>query len=125
MIPSEMKDDINNFLKNNAIWIAIAFAVLILVVTLIIIFINKAKKNKIKEPVISQNSEAWLTALGGKENILEATAIGSRVNLKLQNKELVNKDSLKELGVKNIMEMSDKIILVVENQAENILKQIQ
>ncbi len=72
-----------------------------------------------------EDTSAWLKALGGKENIIEASAAGSRLTLKLNNPDLLDKEEVKNLGVTNIMQMSDKIILVVENGAEAILKQIQ
>ena len=70
------------------------------------------------------DNSLWIDNLGGRENIASATQVGSRINLVLKDKELINKDNLKELGVKSVLVMSNKVTLVVENNAENIAKAI-
>ena len=70
------------------------------------------------------DNSLWIDNLGGRENIASVTQVGSRINLVLKDKELINKDNLKELGVKSVLVMSNKVTLVVENNAENIAKAI-
>lgn len=115
-------------LNIDIVWFIIISVVIAIIVILLAIFmlVNKKKTQKAKmiSKVVDSPSE-WLTALGGKENIKEVSALGSRLTIKLNDQSLVNKEAIKALGVENIIEMSDKIILVVENQAEEILKQIQ
>ena len=112
----ELKDDFNGFLKNNAIWIALALVGVILVtIALILIFANKNKKPA--KPEIAEQSK-WLEALGGKENIVSSEALGSRLVLVLKDKGLMNKEALKQLGVTNFIEMSEKITLLLEDKAE-------
>ena len=53
------------------------------------------------------------------------TAIGSRLSLKLENNELINKDKLKELGVSSVLVMSNKVTLVIEGQAEKVAEIIK
>ena len=89
-----------------------------LIVFLIIFFSKKNKKTKVDNSV-------WLLALGGQENVNEITAIGSRINLSLKDKEAIDRDKLKELGVKSILVMSNKVTLVVESQAEMIANSIR
>ena len=62
--------------------------------------------------------------MGGRANIVEASAVGSRLSVKLVDKSLLDKERIKELGINNILEMSGKIILVVENNAEHILEEL-
>ena len=51
MIYSQLKDDFNAFLKNYALWIAIAIVAVIVIVTVLLILLNKKKKNpKNKKP---------------------------------------------------------------------------
>ena len=81
MIYSEIKDDFNFFLRNYGIWIAVAVAAVIGITIFLIIFLNKRKKaNKVTD---NTSSDDWLIALGGKENISESSANGSRLTVKL------------------------------------------
>ena len=124
MIPSQMKDDINAFLRDNAIWIAIAVTVLIALVIVLIVLLNRKNKVKKDVEVPKEENNDWLNALGGHENILEAQGVGSRLTLKLQDNSLLDENKLKALGATSIIKMSDRTILVVEDRAENILKAI-
>ena len=115
IILDQLKDDFNAFLKGNALWIALGLVgIIVIVVVLILIFGIKKKEEK---PVIAQKSE-WVDALGGSENIISSEAYGSRLAVKLQDKSLMNKEKLKELGVTSFIEMSDKITLLLEDKAE-------
>ena len=76
-----------------------------------------------KNTVVDDSS--WLLALGGKENITFVDAIGSRINLSLKDKEKIDREKLKELGVSSVLTMSNKITLVVENRAQEITEQIK
>ena len=124
MIYSELKDDFNSFLKNYGIWLAVG-VIAIVVATIIIIFVIKNRKKGPTKIEDNTASSDWLEALGGKDNILEVTANGSRLTTKLQDQNLVDKEKLKTLGVTNIVTMSDKLILVVEDKAELIKEKLQ
>lgn len=121
----DLKNNISEFLKNYAIYIAIGVAVLIAVAIVLIIVLSKNKKGKklSKQDVIIDTNE-WLLALGGRDNILEKNATGSRLVVKLNDPSKLNEEKLKELGVSNILKMSNKITLVFEDQAEKILSQL-
>ena len=123
MIYSELKDDINAFLSKNAIWLAIVIVAIIVIVALLIILLNKNKSKK-DDSKISKDESKWQTAIGGKDNINEITAVGSRLTLNLKNNDLINKEALKELGVSNILTMSEKIILVVEDSADKVKERL-
>ncbi len=90
---------------------------LIAFIVVLIIFLKKKK-------VVKVDNSLWIDNLGGRENIASVTQVGSRINLVLKDKELINKDNLKELGVKSVLVMSNKVTLVVENNAENIAEAI-
>lgn len=124
MIYSEIKDDANAFLKNNALWIALAIVAVIIIVAVLLILLNRNKKNK-KAKIDDAPNDEWVLALGGKENILEVSATGSRLTVKLQDINNCDKDKLKALGVSNIVTMSDKLVLVVEDKAEIIKGKLQ
>ena len=125
MIPlfvlDELKDDFNAFLKSNALWIALSLVgVIVIVVVLILIF--GIKKKEPVEP-IAEKSE-WVEALGGPDNIVSTEAVGSRLVVNLKDKSLLNKETLKKLGVTNIIEMSNKITLLLEDKAELVKKEL-
>ena len=62
--------------------------------------------------------------MGGSDNIIESYAVGSRLNVKLKDNTLLDKEKIKALGIENIIEMSGKVVLVVENNAEHILNEL-
>ena len=115
IILDQLKDDANAFLKNYGWIIAVALVVVIAVVVVIIL----VKGRKVKKPVpqIAEKSK-WVEALGGAENIVSSEAYGSRLAVSLVDKSLMNKEALKELGVTNFIEMSNKITLLLEDKAE-------
>lgn len=118
MIYSEIKDDFNAFLRTYGIWIAVGVAFVIALTILLIFFFHKKKSAKKVED--NTSGDDWHIALGGKENIVEANANGSRLTIKVVDQNKVDKEKLKLLGVSNIVTMSDKIILVLEDKAEII-----
>ncbi len=122
MIYSEIKDDANAFFKNNALWIALAIVAVIVIVLVIILLVNRNRK-KDNKAIDNTANDDWLEALGGKENILEVSATGSRLTVKLQDINNHDKEKLKQLGVSNIVTMSDKLVL--EDKAELIKGKLQ
>lgn len=102
MIPLE---EINSFLREHGWIFAVAIAALLIVAMLIIILTNKRSK---KEQI-----SVIYDYLGGKDNVIEENLKGSRLTLKLGNQSLVDKEGLKELGILNIVEMHEKITLVL------------
>ena len=86
-------------------------------VVLIIVF-GKRKKPTIVDEI------AWITALGGKDNIASVSAIGSRINLSLKDKEKIDRTKLSNLGVNSVLVMSNKVTLVIANNAVDIAETI-
>ena len=116
LVYDELKTDVNNFLKNNALWIALALVGVIIITIVLILLLSKRGKKK-EQPQIAEKS-LWIDALGGEENIISSEAYGSRLVVVLKDKTLMNREGLKVLGVTNFMEMSDKITLLLEDKAE-------
>ena len=118
-----MKLDLPLLVENTEFpWYLIALFVvtgvlMIATVVVIIIFLKKKK-------VVKVDNSLWIDNLGGKENIESVNQVGSRINHVLKDKEAINKDNLKELGVKSVLVMSNKVTLVIENNAEDIAKAI-
>ena len=92
--------------------------VLVAILVFLIIFFGKRKKN----PIVDES--AWLTALGGKDNINNVSAIGSRINLSLKDKEKIDREKLTNLGVNSVLVMSNKVTLVIANSAVDIAETI-
>ena len=107
---------------NPVVIIAIAVVAALLVVGCAVLLILRSKSNKTSKAKVSDSE--WIDALGGQNNILEASAIGSRLSVKLNDKEIINRDKLKELGVSSILVMSNKVTLVIEKQAEKVARAI-
>ena len=103
------------------ITLIIVGAVLLLIAIVLVLYFLVFKKKGKK----LANGNIWLTALGSKENIKEVNAIGSRLSLKLENNELIDKEKLKELGVSSVLVMSNKVTLVIEGQAEKVAEIIK
>ena len=100
--------------------IALFVATGILMIATVVVLIIFLKKKK----VVKVDNSLWIENLGGKDNIESVNQVGSRINLVLKDKEAINKDNLKELGVKSVLVMSNKVTLVIENNAEDIAKAI-
>lgn len=115
ILGNTFKDDLNLFLKNNALWICLVL-VAIIIATIVIIFVVKNRKKNDK----TFKGNEWIDALGGKENIVDVTAMGSRLNVTLKNQDLIQREVLTSLGVSNIMIMSSKVTLIIEDKAEKI-----
>lgn len=99
--------------------IVINSLMLLLVIIMVIRFhIQKSPKAKV------DNNE-WFMALGGKENIKEINAVGSRLSLNLNDKEAIDREKLKTLGVSSVVSMSNKVTLVIEGKAEKIAETLK
>ena len=112
---------LTNGINITAIIIIVVCAVAVVAfVIFLIIFLSKKKKGaRLKD------GNAWLLALGGKENIKEIMAVGSRLSINLLNKEIIDRERLKELGVSSVLVMSNKVTLVIEDKAEQVAAAIQ
>lgn len=99
--------------------IIIGGVLLISTVTVLLV----AKLRKRKGPSI--NSSNWIIALGDKENIKEVSATGSRLSLVLVDKDKIDREQLKQLGVSSVLVMSNKVTLVIEDKAEQVASSIQ
>lgn len=105
---------INDFLFENALYLAIAMAGLILV--MILVFILLGRKKKILEPI---GYDPLLLGLGGNDNIVSVSGRGSRLSVKLKDYQVVQQDVLKANGVESLIQMSQKLTLLIA-EAEQI-----
>lgn len=127
MFLSDFQTDVTAFLRQYALWICLGLILIILLVLLFVFlvpYLKKKKSEKANSPLNVEPNE-WVNALGGKENIIELSAMGSRLSVSVNNASLLDENKLKELGVTSIMSMSNKVTLVVEDQAEKIKEKLE
>lgn len=105
---------------NIIIWLIVLDALLLLVVVIMVIRFHVTKSPKVKV-----NNDEWFMALGGKENVKEINAVGSRLSLNLADKEIIDREKLKTLGVSSVVTMSNKVTLVIEGKAEKIAETLK
>lgn len=114
-------NDFNSFLLNYGIWLALGVAVAVIIVFIIMFLLgNKKKKGKVAAKTFETNEV--FEALGGKENVLTHSKNGSRISLTLSDYDKVNEKMLNALGVDSIIKMSNKITLVVKDDADSFYK---
>lgn len=122
---------VNDFLAQNAWWLALIVAAIIVFVIVLIFVLRKKNKGEVKEPkekkkIDYRNKEAvkstYFDALGGEDNILERKVEGSRIVLKLNDYSKIDKEKIKEAGVDGFIQMSNKLYLVVKNDAGKVYR---
>ena len=108
----------------NSILIAalIALGVIILGV-LIFLLIKIFSKKRVKSLPIASKSE-YFEALGGEDNYIDSSREGSRIIVHLKDYSKINKEKIKEAGVTGFIEKSDKLTLVVKDNAEEVYEKI-
>ena len=101
--------------------VLIIVGALLLVSAVVVLLVAKLRKKKTN----SFSGNDWLIALGDKDNIKEVMATGSRLSVVLFDKEKIDREKLKELGVSSVLVMSNKVTLVIEDKAELVATSIQ
>ena len=115
--------DFNQFLKDNALWLCLGIVgiiVLVLAITVIIALVRRKKKLKDGPKKRIINVSAYISALGGEDNIVSHELMRSRIVLVLKNYDIVDKEKLKEAGVDGFIMMSDKLTLVIQGDAAKV-----
>lgn len=107
-------------LKTIEMVLYIVLPIVIVLLGIILFFVIKAiRKNKFLEERKKSNNELIL-ALGGRENILNVQARGSRLTLVLKDYEIIDEAKLKMHGVSSIIKMSEKITLVIGQESKEL-----
>lgn len=111
-----------DFLLRNMWWIVALCTILLLVLLLWLDrrVLSKEKKKEVSE----QQASLYLDALGGEENVIERALEGSRIILKLKDYGAVNRDKLREAGVTGFIQMSDRLTLVIKDNAMEVYDKI-
>jgi phosphotransferase system IIB component len=92
---------------------------------MIFLFIYFGKRTKVKEAQSDKEKyDRYIENFGGRENIISATAVGSRLSLVLKDYDIVNLEELNKLGITSSIKMSNKITFVIGSLASDIAKYI-
>lgn len=97
----------------------------ILLILFLFIFLVSYIKKRRSNKTIRHYYKDIIDAVGGKENILEVSANGSRLSFVLKNPNLLKKDSLEAIHIQGIVRSSKKTILVIGEFAVQYAKDIQ
>ena len=117
------KQEINDFLSQNALYIVLGFIGLIIIAVVLLLIFNR-KKNK--NPKFIKNVEDnFYTYLGGVDNVLEAKLNGSRFVIVLKDNTKFDKEKIKTLGVNNIISLKEKITLVLNEDGKNYFEKFK
>lgn len=112
---NEFKTDINRFLIDNSLYIALGIAGLILIVLLIIFILLIVNHKKVNKTINKfSNYDEIINCLGGIENIKEFSFRGSRFTVILINQSLLKTEDIKKYGISSVITMSNKNILVMD-----------
>lgn len=93
----------------------------ILFIIFVIILLAILKLNR-KDSKLDMNK--LITYLGGKENIIDSEVNLSRFIVTLKNIEKVNKDAIVDLGAKGIVEMDNKLKIILGPNSKQLKRYI-
>jgi phosphotransferase system IIB component len=114
------------YLMNANLLTSLWWIVLLVVsaITLAAIAFSFFYRKKISDESGKTAKEAFLDALGGRDNILSASLNGSRIVLKLASTASVDREALKKSGITGFVLLSDKLTLVSKDHAAEIYEEI-
>jgi len=123
MVYSDLQVDFSNFLRTYALWICLGIILIILITLFFLLVLPRIKQKNKKNSSITDAAD-WINSLGGDNNIISVSSSRSRLTLEVKDSSLVDQTKLKLLGVSSIIIMSQKIILVIDNGADEIKEKI-
>ena len=94
----------------------------IIIAIIILIILAVAMKLNHKDFAIKENK--LIGYLGGKDNIINAECNMSRFKVILQDISLVNKDAIKSLGAKGIVEIDNQLKIIFDKNSKQLKKYI-
>jgi len=113
-------NELNTFLRDNALYLALGMELIIVIIIAILLISNYKKKHA--SDVLNELFISLLEALGGEHNVVRMEAKGSRLTIVLQDYQLLNQEALKALGIANFVLMTNKITLIIGQEAAVIAK---
>lgn len=89
----------------------------LIIISIIVIRINK------KDFAIKINK--LINYLGGKDNILEVKNNMSRLNVRVKDTSVVDKDAIQKLGARGIVEIDNELKIILGPESKKLKKYIQ
>src|SRR5574344_138617 len=93
----------------------------ILIVIFLILVLAVLKLNK-KDVKLDMNK--LVEYLGGKDNIIDTEVNLSRFIVTLKNIDLVDKEAIKDLGARGIVEVDNKLKIILDPESKQLKKYI-
>lgn len=113
-------------------YLIIGLVCLVLVsICLVISVLFFSKKSKLKKveaeskEVINNLYTLVIELCGGKENIIDVNSVGSRVSILVDDSAKINKEGFKENDVKDVIFMSNKIVILIGSDAADFAEGIK
>lgn len=88
----------------------------------VVFLVARKKKKSSAKPIL--NRTEYFDALGGESNYISSEREGSRIVVYLHDYSKIDKEKIKEAGVAGFIEKSDKLTLVVKDNAEEVYEKI-
>ena len=107
-----------DYFMQNLYWIIAV--VVVAAILLYFLFSHLFHKAKLLKQIKTPNQAKYLNALGGLDNIASHELVGSRIVLSLRDYSKINRPLLQEAGVTGFIEKSDKLTLVVKENAKAV-----
>ncbi|MCH4201700.1 MAG: hypothetical protein LKF69_03775 [Bacilli bacterium] len=117
-----MANEINDFLYQYGLYIALGIAALLAIILLIYFFSHRS----IKPAASLVSSSQLIEALGGADNIKEISFVRSRMSIYLYEQTKLNRFALDQLGFGPFVQMSDRLTLLTnEATKKTIIKTLE
>ncbi len=100
----------------------------ICLVVSVLFFSKKSKLKKVEaesKEVINNLYTLVIELCGGKENIIDVNSVGSRVSILVDDSAKINKEGFKENDVKDVIFMSNKIVILIGSDAADFAEGIK
>lgn len=100
----------------------------ICLVVSVLFFSKKSKLKKVEaesKEVINNLYTLVIELCGGKENIIDVNSVGSRVSILVDDAAKINKEGFKENDVKDVIFMSNKIVILIGSDAADFAEGIK
>jgi len=95
------------------------FIIIAVVIFIAIIVIKGGKKD------FKMEANKLVEYLGGKDNVIKMEVKLSRFKVTLKDVSLANKEAIKKLGARGIVEIDNQLKIILDSNAQKLKKQIE
>ncbi|MDD8048859.1 MAG: PTS transporter subunit EIIB [Thomasclavelia sp.] len=112
-------------MESTYIWIIVVIVLAFLIGWFIFSKILKNKKFEDKKKIIPIDISKVIEAVGGKDNIKELSASGTKITFFLNDDSKTNIESLKKLGASGVVQTKSKLTIIIGHYADDICEAIR